>query len=153
MDLEGKWKSICIGGVIIGLGPFVPFLNLACCIIPIVGSIVAVAVYRNGGDDLSNTNGVILGAMSALFGTVLYAILVVPITMFFGETIGSFLGRLIPELADVPSEIRPLLDWLFKHLGTVVGIALMFKVFTNLALNLIFGILGGLLGVAIFKRR
>ncbi len=154
MDLEGKWKSILIGGLIIGLAPFVPILNLACCLYPILGAIVSVAVYRGTNPpSFTNNDGLALGAMSGLVGTAIYAILVVPITMFFGGVLSGLLARTVPELPNVSGPARPLLEYFFSHLGAVVGIAVFFKVVANLAVSIIFGILGGILGVALFKSR
>lgn len=153
MDLEGKWKAILIGGSIIGLAPFVPFLNLACCIIPLVGGIVAVAIYRGSDPStLTNNDGITLGTMSGLVGTGIYAVLIVPMTLVMGRVVGSVVGRLIPNLSDLPEPARAFLDLLFTNFGSVVGFILVFKVVTQLALSVIFGLLGGILGVALLKR-
>jgi hypothetical protein len=153
VDLEGKWKPILIGGLITGLAPFVPFLNLACCLIPLLGAIAAVAVYRSSATPptLITNDGVVLGAMSGLVGTVVYAVLVVPLTIFVGSALGGFLGRLTPELTDVPAGLRPLLEEIFNNFGSFLGVILFVKVLSMLALCLIFGVIGGLIGVAILK--
>jgi hypothetical protein len=153
VDLEGKWKSIFLGGLVTGLAPFVPFLNLACCLIPLLGAVVAVAVYRSSKPPpvLETNDGVVLGALSGLLGTAIYALLIVPITIFVGTAMGGFLGRLTPELTDVPSNIRPLLEEVFNNFGDFLGVILFVKVLSQLALCLIFGVAGGLIGVAILK--
>ena len=154
MDLEGKWKAILIGGLITGLAPFVPILNIACCIIPLVGAIVAVAVYNSANPPpvLSNNEGVVLGAMTGLVGTGIYALIVVPLVLFVGTIVGGIVGRIVPNLAEVPSSVRPFLEGLFSNLTNVIGFVLLLKIISRLALSLIFGILGGLLGVALFRR-
>jgi hypothetical protein len=152
--LEGKWRAILIGGLITGLGPLVPILNLACCFFPILGGIVAVAVYRSSTPTPpTNNDGIILGLMTGIVGTLLYGLLVGPVTLLFGGILQSLLSRAVPRLSDVPEEIRPLLEFLFTHVGTVVGAAVFFKIVTRLGLSLVFGVLGGILGVAILKPR
>ena len=154
MALEGKWRAILIGGLITGLGPFVPILNLACCVFPILGSIVAVAVYRSSSPTHpTNKDGITLGAMTGVIGTLINAVLLGPVTLLFGGILQSFLSRAVPSLADAPEEIRPLLEFLFTHFGTVVGVAIFFKIVIRFGVSVVFGILGGILGVAILKPR
>jgi hypothetical protein len=95
--LEGKWRAILIGGLITGLGPFVPILNLACCVFPILGSIVAVAVYRSSSlTPPTNNDGVILGVMTGVVGTLIYGLLLGPVTLIFGGILQSFLSAAVP---------------------------------------------------------
>ena len=154
MGLEGKWKAIVLGGLITGLAPFIPVLNLACCIYPILGGFVAVAVYRGTSPAaLETSDGVTLGALSGLAGTALYAVLVVPVTLAIGSFVGGFLRGEAAGVSDVPENVRPVLDWIFSHLGAAFGLAVFVKILGRLALSLIFGILGGVAGVALFKSR
>jgi hypothetical protein len=154
MDLEGKWKAIFIGGLVTGLSPFVPLFNLACCALPLLGAIVAVAVYRHSEPPppLTNNDGITLGLMSGLIGTAIYAALIIPLTLVIGGAVGGFLGRVIGGIAEVPPQVRSLLDWIFSNLGHFVGVILLVKIVVRLALSLVFGLLGGILGVAIFKK-
>jgi hypothetical protein len=152
--LEGKWRAILIGGLITGLGPFIPILNLACCVFPILGSIVAVAVYRSSSlTPPTNNDGIILGVMTGVVGTLIYGLLLGPVTLIFGGILQSFLSTVVPSLSDAPEEIRPLLEFFLTHFGTVVGVAVFFKIVTRLGVSLVFGIMGGILGVAILKPR
>jgi hypothetical protein len=154
MNLEGKWKAILIGGLITGLAPFIPILNIACCVIPLVGAIIAVAIYRNSDPPptLTNNEGVVLGAMSGLIGTAIYAVLVIPLVLFVGSMVGGIVGRIVPDLTDLPSNVRQFLEGLFSNIANLVGFILLIKIISRLAFSLVFGILGGLLGVAIFRR-
>ncbi len=154
MNLEGKWKAIFIGALITGLSPFVPFLNLACCVTPLIGAVVAVAVYRNSGPppQLTSSDGITLGAMSGLIGTGIYAVLVIPLVLFVGSLVGGIFGRIVPTLTEIPGSVRPLLEGLFSNLAGLIGFILLIKITGQLAFALVFGILGGLLGVALFKR-
>jgi small-conductance mechanosensitive channel len=155
MNLEGKWNAILIGGLITGLAPLVPFVNLACCLIPFAGAIVAVAIYSNSSPPpvLSNNDGVVLGAMSGVVGTLLYAILVVPLVFILGGTIGRILGQTIPDIADIPASVRPLLQSLSTNFGSVVAFVVIFRILSQLGLSLVFGILGGIVGIALFRRK
>ncbi|HYK90272.1 MAG TPA: hypothetical protein VE398_15965 [Acidobacteriota bacterium] len=154
MNLEGKWKAIFIGALITGLTPFVPVLNLACCITPIIGAIVAVAVYRASEPPpvLSTNDGLVLGAMSGLVGTGIYAVLVVPLVLFVGNLLGGIIGSFVPSLAELPPNVRPMLEGIFSNVANLIGFILAIKIIGQLAFSLLFGILGGLLGIAILRR-
>jgi hypothetical protein len=154
VNLEGKWKAIFIGGLITGLAPFVPLLNLACCIIPLIGAIIAVAIYRSSYPPpaLTNNDGVVLGAMSGLIGMGIYAVIVIPLVLFLGSFVGGILGRIIPSITEIPNNFRSLLEGLFSNLSHLVAFVLLINLISRLALSLVFGILGGLLGVALLKR-
>jgi hypothetical protein len=91
--------------------------------------------------------------MTGVVGTLIYAILLGPVTLLFGGILQSFLSRAVPGLTDVPEEIRPLLEFFFTHFGTIVGVAVFFRIVIRLGVSLVFGILGGILGVAILKPR
>ena len=155
MNLEGKWNAILIGGLITGLSSFVPFVNLACCLIPFAGAIVAVAIYSNSSPPpvLSNNDGIVLGAMSGVVGTLLYAVLMVPLVFYLGGTVGRFLGQAIPDITEMPGGVRHLLQGLFSNFGRALTIVVIFRILSHLGLSLIFGILGGIVGIALFRRK
>jgi hypothetical protein len=155
MNLEGKWTAILIGGLITGFASLVPVLNLACCLIPFAGAIVAVAIYSNSAPPpvLSSNDGVVLGAMSGVVGALIHAILIVPFVFLVGGTIGRFLGQAIPDISQMPSTIRPLFHGFFGNFGRILAIAVIFRILSQLGLSLVFGILGGIVGVALFRRK
>jgi len=154
VDLEGKWKVIIIGGAITGLASLVPVINLACCLIPFLGAIVAVAIYSSSIPPpvLNNNEGVVLGAMTGIIGSALYAVLIIPLVIILGNTIGRYLGQVIPDVADVPARLQPLVQGLLAHFGSILAVIVIFKILSQLALSLIFGILGGVVVIAIFRR-
>ena len=154
MDLEGKWKAILIGGLVTGLAPLIPFFNLACCIIPLLGAIVAVGVYRHSEPphEVTNNDGIVLGLMSGLVGTVIYAALVSPLVVLVGGAIGGIIGRVIGTVAEVPPQARSLAEWLFANFGHFLGAIIFLQVIGRLAISLVFGLLGGILGVVLFRK-
>lgn len=90
--------------------------------------------------------------MSGFVGTCIYAVLVIPLVLFVGNVVGGIVGRRIPNLTDIPSNIRPILEGLSSKFANIIVFILLLKIISQLAFSLIFGILGGLLGVALFKR-
>ena len=154
MNLEGKWKAILIGSLITGLAPLVPLLNLACCLIPFAGALVAVAIYCNETPrtSVSNSDGVVLGVMTGLIGSVIHAVIIILVVFFLGNFIGGFLGHLLPGQADLPARLEPFMHGILANFGGILLFAAIFRVLSYLGLSLVFGILGGIVGVALFKR-
>jgi hypothetical protein len=155
VDLEGKWKAILIGGGISGLASLVPVLHLACCLIPLLGAILAVGVYANSlpRPPLANQDGLVLGAMTGLIGTAVYAVLIIPLTFLMGNIVGGVLNQIIPSPAEMPSGLRPILQSLLDHFGSVLSVIVILKVLGQLVIFVLFGSLGGILGVALFRPR
>ena len=154
MDPGGKYKAVLVGGLITGLGPFVPVLNLACCLFPLAGAFVAVAIYRNSHPAVTPTynEGMVLGALSGLAGAVLYAILLIPLALLIGGTIADLVGRYIPNAAEMPPGIPPFVGNLLANFGNLIGLIVAIKVISHLALSLVFGIAGGLIGIAVYGK-
>ena len=154
MDHEGRWKAVLIGGLITGLGPFVPVVNLLCCLFPLVGGLVAVLIYRGSKPPtLTNNDGVVLGALSGVAGAIIYAILLIPLAFFVSNTIGGFIGRVLPGITELPPALSAIFESIRSNLGNVVAVIVLFKIIGHLALSLAFGIIGGLIGVAIHNRK
>lgn len=155
MDLESKWKPILIGGLITGLGPLVPFVNLLCCLFPLIGAFVAVAVYRSSKPSLplTNNDGIVLGTLSAVIGAILHAIVLIPLVYFVARFVGGLAIDVLPALTDASPVLRSILERVFSNLGSFVALLLIARILAYLAFALAFGIIGGLIGVAILARR
>jgi hypothetical protein len=154
MNLEGKWNAIWVGSAITGLASLVPVVHLACCLIPFAGAVIAVAIYANSPARpiLTNNDGIALGAMTGFIGTLIFAALALPVAFFFGNTVGRFLEELLPSLTDLPAQVQPFLQSVLNHFGSILIFFVLLKVISQLGLFVIFGILGGLAGVALFRR-
>jgi hypothetical protein len=154
MDLEGKWKAIMIGGMITGLAPFVPVLNIACCIIPMLGAVIAIVVYRSSDPSkaLNYNDGIVIGAVSGAAGAILYAVILIPLVLLVGEAVSGVAGRAFGIAGALPYQVRRILEGIFSNMGNFLGVLLLFKIVSHLALSLVFGTLGGLLGIALFRK-
>lgn len=153
MDLEGKWRAILIGGGISGLASLLPVLHLACCLIPLACAILSVAIYSSSSPrpPLTTAEGFVLGAMTGLIGTTVYAVLIVPLTYLMGNFVGGWLSLLISRPAEMPYGWRPILQSVLDHFGSVLSVILILKILGQLAIFVLFGSLGGVLGAALFR--
>ncbi len=155
MNLEGKWTAIWVGAAITGLVPLVPLFRLACCLIPFAGAFVAVAIYSNSvpRPSLNNNDGVMMGLTTGLIGAVLHAIILIPTAFLLGHFIGGFANRLLPMSPDLPERLAPFLQGIFSHFGGILAFVVISIVLGYVGLSLVFGILGGIVAVAVFRRR
>jgi hypothetical protein len=139
------------GGLLIGFLAGIPFfawINCACCIGVMAGGVLSVYLYKNElaeGSQLTMGDGAVLGLFAGIMGTVVAAIL----ETIFGNVGIDLLYRFsnfldIPELNYWLSEIDP------KHFAK--GIFAL-KLVTNLVTFVIFGLVGGILGVSIFNKK
>jgi hypothetical protein len=143
------------GGIIIGVISAVPglsLLNCFCCAGIMLGGFFAVFFYKKdltaNMPPLSSNDGLRLGALAGVFGAVVSLILSrLVLTMFGGgdvETIKSLLdsfgvSKQLPEGA---------LDELETGMRGPLG---FFQVVISFIINPLFGLIGGLIGYAVFK--
>jgi len=150
MQNQNKLMPALSGGIAIGLISSVPvlnFLNCACCAGVMFGGALAVYLFRRQvgpSVTLYARDGIELGLLAGIFGAVFTFLL----TSIIGVGSMEFLKEFAmytddPELERLMDEFNPLL--------MQRGFALVaFGV--SIVINTIFGLLGGLLGIAFFGR-
>jgi hypothetical protein len=149
--MTSKAQPAFWGGLLIGVLsalPFVSALNACCCLWVIVGGILTAYLLQDqtpmpitAGDGA--VAGLLAGAIGAVVATVLGVIL--SLMMPSGvESLDQLAGR-----SDIPPEVARAFERL-KELPRIVW--LIGPLIAYLILFPIFAMLGGLLGVAIFKK-
>lgn len=132
-----KLKPALLGGLIAGILSVIPFVSTCCCLWAILGGLLASFLYiKSSAAPVTPGEGAGLGAMAGAVGALIYLIIGLPITLFFGT-----------------SQIEEA----FRRSGVEIplgGIALvLLSVFLVGVLILIFSTLGGILGVPLFEKR
>ena len=139
------------GGLFIGVLsalPFVSGLNLCCCLWVIAGGVLTsyllqerMPVVLTAGD------GALAGLLAGLVGAVIAGVLNILFSMMMGLTGPDSLGQ-FPE-GNMPPEVERFFDQLREMPSAVwlIGPFILYLVFFP-----IFAMLGGLLGVAIFRK-
>jgi hypothetical protein len=72
--------------------------------------------------------------------------------MVFGPFQQQLVERLIASNPDVPQQTRDMIERMTAG-GAMIGVALFIKIVFGICIDAVFGMLGGLLGVAIFKKK
>ncbi len=147
------------GGIIMGVISGVPFLNIVnccCCAGILFGGFMAVFFYKNDlkpdMPPLSSSDALAVGVLAGVFGAIVASILEGTIMLAFGNLAGNTIVDLILKFYDragLRDQIPP---------GTLDQLdALRLSRFTplvfirSLVIHPVFGLLGGLIGYAVFK--
>lgn len=132
-----KLKPALLGGLIAGILSVIPIVSTCCCLWAILGGLLASFLYiKSSAAPVTTGGGAGVGAITGAVGALIYIIIGLPISLFFG----------IAQMEDA-----------FRRSGVEIplgGIALVvLSVFVVAVLIVIFSTLGGILGVPIFEKR
>jgi hypothetical protein len=149
---SARLQPALLGGVFIGVMSALPFINLGncCCCLWVLGG-GALAVYlrqQNTPYALPASEGALLGLIAGFVGGIIGAVLSIPINMLMGPMQAEWIGRMMEANQDMPAEVRDMLN---RMAAGTTAFAMAAAVM-NVVVYSVFGLLGGLLGVAIFKK-
>ena len=152
---SGRLQPALLGGVFIGVLSALPIINAGnccCCLWVLAGGVLAVYLrQQNTPGALEASEGALLGLMAGFIGGVIAAILSIPIQMLMGPMMArwtsTFLEGMREGSQDMPPEVRDQLEQMARGGGAGIFFSLI-----SIVVSTVFGMLGGLLGVAIFKR-
>ena len=139
------------GGVFIGVLSALPLVsagNCCCCLWVLVGG--ALAAYlrqQNSPYQIDAAEGALVGLMAGLVGAVVGSILAIPLQMISGPMQQQMMERILSQNPEVTPEMREMIE----RMTATSGVWIVTLIF-SLVVYSVFGVLGGLLGVAIFKK-
>lgn len=138
--MKDKWVPSLVGGIVMALLnniPGVSLINLLCCAGLWSGGVVAGWMYkRQTGRFFSMGEGALMGLIASIIGAIVATIAFATVGQAAVQSAFEQLAQTSPELAD--------LDF---TAGATTAI-----IFFQWILYLIFGVIGGLLGAALFGR-
>ena len=140
------WGGLFIG--VLSALPLVNFGNCCCCLWVLVGG--ALAAYlrqQNNPYQIDAAEGAIVGLMAGAIGGVIYSVLSIPVQMMTGPIQQQWMERILANNPDVTPEMRDMVERMAMSSGAkLIGMIVSVVVYS------VFGLLGGLIGVAVFKR-
>jgi hypothetical protein len=151
MNPAPKLQPALFGGLFIGVLSALPIINIAncCCLWIIGGGVLATyLMQQNHPYPIAASDGALAGLLAGLIGGVVGTILSIPIEMMMGPVQRQILERLLASNPDIPAETRQMLENM-----NAGGLAIAFKLVFSVCVGAVFGMLGGLLGVALFKKK
>ncbi len=164
-----KQRAVLLGGLVIGglWGiPFLNFINCCCCAGILLGGVLTSYLYREefveGMPPFESSDGLIVGLMAGIVGAVVATFIGNLVHIIFGpvgaELMKEIVEKIIQRLEEqgsIPSgTYDQILEDMQKEMYKSVTFDEVLKDFLfSVIILLIFGMLGGLLGYAIFGRR
>ena len=149
--MPSRMQPAFFGGLFIGVLsalPFVSGLNLCCCLWVITGGVLTSYLLQERAPlPITAGDGAVAGLLAGAIGAILAWLLGLGFALMQGLTGAESLDQ-IPQ-GDLPPEIVDVFERMRELPASVWYIA---PLFIFLLAFPIFGMLGGLLGVAIFKR-
>lgn len=139
------------GGLFIGVLSALPFVgagNCCCCLWVVIGGALATYLRQQSMPvPVNAAEGALMGLMAGGIGGVIWVVLSIPVEMLMGPVQQRFVEWLMEANPDMPPELRDMMGRASEG-GVIRAVQMMF----NLVLSVVFGLLGGLLGVAIFRK-
>lgn len=143
------------GGLFIGVLSALPLVNLGncCCCLWIVSGGVLAAYLRQQQSPyaIQASEGALVGLMAGVIGGIITMLLSIPLQALTGPMEHRMLDGVMSANPDMPGWLRDAVDRASSQTGfhpVQAALSLVYYVIVGL----VFGMLGGLLGVAIFKK-
>ena len=148
-----KLQPALLGGLLIGVLSALPVVSLGnCCCLWVIGG-GALATYlmqQNYPYQVSAADGALVGLLAGVFGGIIGTFVSVPIEMLMGPLQQRLLEHWVLSNPDLPPETRSIFENMAARglAPVMIAIRLVFAVIVGA----VFAMLGGLLGVALFKK-
>jgi hypothetical protein len=149
-----KLQPALFGGLFIGVLSALPLINIGncCCLWVIGGGVLATyLMQQNHPYPIQAADGALVGLFAGLIGGALGTVLSIPIEMMMGPFQKQLMERILSSNPDIPSETRTMIENMSA--GAVGGVMTAIKLVFSVCVGMVFGMLGGLLGVALFKKK
>lgn len=150
-----KLQPAVYGGLFIGVLSALPVVNVGncCCCLWVVagGALTTYLMQQNHPYAIEAADGALGGLLAGVIGGVLGVLLSIPIALMMGP----FQQRIMERIAsnpDMPEQYRQILENVAVRSSGAVIVRLLFGGIT-VAVDAVFAMLGGLLGVALFKKK
>lgn len=160
-----KMLPALYGGIIIAVISTIPglsLINCLCCAGIMIGGVMAVFFYKNTltpeSSPLESSDGVQLGLLAGVFAAVIATVISLGIQLLFGDIGSRMIMDIFERLAEsgtIPQEamdgIRQGITQSMQQGLRATHILMGFVI--SIILYPLFGLFGGLIGVAMFKSK
>jgi hypothetical protein len=150
---SGRLQPALYGGLLIGVLSALPFVsagNCCCCLWVVAGGMLAVYLrQQNSPFAITSAEGALVGLLAGVIGGAIGVILSIPIEAAMGPFMRNIVER-IASRPDFPAEMRDVFER--ANWGGAGAAAIALKLCFSVVTGAVFGMLGGLLGVAVFKK-
>ena len=150
--MGSRVQPAILGGLFIGILSTLPVISIgnACCCLWVIsgGALAAYLLQQNQAEPITGADGALIGLMAGIVGAFVGALLQIPVEIWFGPIQREWIERLISQgQGEMPPQFMEMLNRPMSAASVIAD--LIFR----LVAYVIFGMLGGVLGVAIFRRK
>jgi hypothetical protein len=147
----GMFVPALIGGGIAGLLSGIPLINCLCCLWIIGGGITAVYFYnRESSQPMTPGDGAIVGVFAGLIAAVVDFLISIPLAPLSNK----FLQRFLDQVAQYAENMPEGWEQIMERGGMEMSGPMMLLDFAISAVVFsLFAALGGIIGVALFKKK
>jgi hypothetical protein len=139
------------GGLLIGVLSALPFISLGnccCCLWVIGGGMLATYLrQQNTPFQVTAAEGALVGMIAGAIGGAVATLLSIPLQMMLGPFQQQIIDRIIAGNPDIPPDFRDMMGR-----AATQGAFRVFEAIFTVCIFTVFGLLGGLLGAAVFKK-
>jgi hypothetical protein len=143
------------GGLFIGVLSALPIVqagNCCCCLWVVAGGVLATYLRQQQSPyGIQASEGALVGLMAGLIGGIITVIISIPMQAITGPMQQRMLDWVLSNNPDLPAEFRDAIERASGDAG-FHAIGLLFSFIYYIIVGVVFGMLGGLLGVALFKK-
>jgi len=149
-----KFQPALYAGLAMGVLSALPLINLGnclCCLWIVGGGALAAYLMQQGHPyPIESADGALVGLIAGLIGGAIAGLVSIPIAMALGPMQQQLFERIAAN-SDVPPEVKSMMENLSR--GGVLGAMAVIGIFIRAIVFAIIAMLGGLLGVALFKKK
>lgn len=146
-----KVQPALLGGVTIGVLSALPVVNCCCCAwILFGGALASYLMQQNHPKPIEVGDGAIVGLNAGWIGAIVWLIVSVPINTAMAPIQSELVQQVLRESANIPPALRTALE---GSAGSGIGLGLVFGFFVMLVLMTTCGMLGGIFGALLFRKK
>jgi hypothetical protein len=150
--MKGRHAPALLGGLLIGVLSSLPVVNIAnvcCCLWVVVGGVLTVYLQQqNRPDPVETADAVVGGLIAGLIGALIASLSSFLQMAIAGPVMQDSIQQMLEQMQELPPELRESIT----RFTTGKNLALLTLV-VNLPVFAVFGMLGSLLGLSIFKKK
>jgi len=146
-----------VGGMFLGFFSSLPLIsagNALCCMWVLLGGGIAVVLLtKQRPSGITYGDGAFVGVLSGLFGSIVGTAVQIPVQIISARLFQSEQQRFEEWFRQFGVE-GPMRDWLLQMASGEISVAtVLFTFFANLLMWSLFAMIGGILAVAILRKR
>ena len=135
--------------------PLISAVNLCCCLWVVSGGLVAsYLLQQNQSLPIAAGDGAVVGLLAGISGAFITFVLSIPIGLLVEPMQRAMVQRTLEMAGNMPPAVRQFLESSSEPRSMVAMVIVrVIGLFVMLAVGSVFSTLGGLLGVALFKKK